>query len=257
MVTSDGVLILITTLSNVTFRSASIQLMHLMAFADKHKNNNFCVSWLSDGKSFVVSNPDEFTRQVLPKYFKATKFTSFTRKLSRWGFRQLNRDPIIFGNEFFQRDDAELMTKMRSVTAASNRKEEHSTIQFLAQRRALDAIESEREQKRILFDQLIQQKALNFNNHFNSQSMFAQNPVSGLNLTNALRPGLSPGGFNGFGGSGLKTFDMLGQNNPLMNAFPSMQGNNLRSLSNPSQQYPNTTSHADIVNAAINALRFA
>jgi HSF-type DNA-binding len=96
--------------------------------AERQENpDTFCVAWLPDGKSFVIRNTDEFTRTVLPHYFKATKFSSYTRKLYRWGFRQVNRgigpdDPIIFGNEYFQRDNAELMTKMRSITAAGTRK---------------------------------------------------------------------------------------------------------------------------------------
>ena len=100
-------------------------MMSLMKYATKAGDpETFCVAWLDDGKSFIIRQPDEFTRKVLPKFFKATKFSSFTRKLYRWGFRQVNRgigpdDPIIFGNENFQRDNAELMAKMRSTTAAS------------------------------------------------------------------------------------------------------------------------------------------
>ena len=103
--------------------------MSMMKYAEDMPGDkeDHCVAWLTDGKSFVIRNPDGFTRRVLPKFFKATKFSSFTRKLYRWGFRQVNRgigpdDPIIFGNEFFQRDRAELMVKMRSVTAAGIRK---------------------------------------------------------------------------------------------------------------------------------------
>lgn len=110
--------------------------MQLMKYAEKQRGNSsgddkegeFCVEWLKDGKSFVINNPDQFTRQVVPKFFKPTKFSSFTRKLYRWGFRQVNRgigpdEPIIFGNDHFQRDDAELMVKMRSVTAAARKNE--------------------------------------------------------------------------------------------------------------------------------------
>jgi hypothetical protein len=90
----------------------------------------------------------------------------------RWGFRQVNRgigpdDPIIFGNEYFQRDDAGLMAKMRSTTAASTRKQEEDNLQtMLAQKRALDSWESGRDQKLMLFNTLIQQNMMqqNFGN---------------------------------------------------------------------------------------------
>lgn len=139
--------------------------MSLMKFAEKEGDpETYCVAWLPDGKSFIVRNPDDFARKVLPKFFKATKFSSFTRKLYRWGFRQVNRgigpdDPIIFGNEFFRRDDAELMAKMRSITAASTRKQETDSLQkMLAQKRALDSWEVERDHKRILLAQIMQQQ---------------------------------------------------------------------------------------------------
>jgi HSF-type DNA-binding len=106
-------------------------MMKMMQYAETRKGpkDDFCVAWLEDGKSFVIRNCDEFTRSVVPMYFKATKFASFTRKLYRWGFRQVNRgigpdDPIIFGNEHFLRDHPEDMANMKSVTAASARKAE-------------------------------------------------------------------------------------------------------------------------------------
>jgi hypothetical protein len=57
-------------------------MMNLMNYAavkvksDKH----FCVSWLPDGKAFVIYDIKEFTNEVVPKFFKASKFCSFTRK---------------------------------------------------------------------------------------------------------------------------------------------------------------------------------
>ena len=48
------------------------------------------VTWLPNGKSFVIVRPDVFTEQVLPKYLPpadargSTKYPSFTRKLNRW-----------------------------------------------------------------------------------------------------------------------------------------------------------------------------
>lgn len=97
-----------------------------MKYADT-RGKDFCVSWLPDGKSFIIKDPEYFARHVIPKFFRATKFSSFTRKLYRWGFRQINRgigpdDPIIFGNEHFDRDAEHLISKMRSVTAESVRK---------------------------------------------------------------------------------------------------------------------------------------
>jgi len=47
--------------------------MNMMHYADEYKDDDrFCIAWIPDGKSFVIRNPDKFTRTVLPKFFKAT-----------------------------------------------------------------------------------------------------------------------------------------------------------------------------------------
>ena len=239
--------------------------MNLMRFADKQTEENYCVAWLPDGKSFVIRNPEEFTRKVLPHYFKATKFSSFTRKLYRWGFRQVNRgigpdDPIIFGNEFFQRDNAELMAKMRSITAASTRKAEQASATVLyGQKRPMEGFEMDaRDPKRMLLDQLIQNKAASFQGH----SIYGSSHGA-LNLSNALRPSLG-GNAIAMAHSGFKPYDMLGQSmchtNPLLSSFQLQHQTSVGgSLQNSGRvsQYPSAASTAEIVNAAINALRFA
>eukprot|EP00567_Pseudictyota_dubia_P004406 CAMPEP_0197435682 /NCGR_PEP_ID=MMETSP1175-20131217/3244_1 /TAXON_ID=1003142 /ORGANISM="Triceratium dubium, Strain CCMP147" /LENGTH=615 /DNA_ID=CAMNT_0042964785 /DNA_START=113 /DNA_END=1960 /DNA_ORIENTATION=- len=102
------------------------KLMHMMSHAEEQGKDDpkYCISWLPDGKSFMVRDPETFTKEIVPLFFKRTKFSSFTRKLYRWGFRQINRgaavhDPIIFGNDNFRRDNKALMAKMRSVTSNS------------------------------------------------------------------------------------------------------------------------------------------
>lgn len=266
------------------------KLMNLMKFATQDKEEGSCIAWLPDGKSFVIRNPDEFTRKVLPKFFKATKFSSFTRKLYRWGFRQVNRgigpdDPIIFGNEHFQRDNAEEMSKMRSITAASSRKAEAQTI-YGGGKRALDGGEGP-DHKRALLDHLLQQKAalMSANPQMYAAGLSAPTPGA-VSLTSALRPSLGLGvhtqaHFNGGGLPAMmsKHMDIMGhhsqnhhhsqQHNQTQNQFHNTNslinnympqpvgapGNN----NNPGQpqQYPNSTSTADIVNAAISALRYA
>ena len=169
----------------------------MMIFATTHDIKKFCIAWLPDGKSFVIRNPDEFTRKVLPKFFKATKFSSFTRKLYRWGFRQVNRgigpdDPIIFGNEYFQRDNAELMVKMRSITAAGTRKAqslEAAQAEIEASRkRPFDHLEEQR--KRMFIESLMQQKSQGYMGG-DPSGLFGQASLQqSFNLASALRPSL-------------------------------------------------------------------
>jgi len=64
------------------------------------------VAWLPHGRSFIIHSPERFTATVLPKYFKSCKFSSFTRKLYRWGFRQISKGPDAesFFHKHFRRD---------------------------------------------------------------------------------------------------------------------------------------------------------
>ena len=63
-------------------------MMNLMKYVDeKNKTEKeFCVSWLPEGKAFVIYNIKEFTSSVIPKFFKASKFCSFTRKRKSYHF---------------------------------------------------------------------------------------------------------------------------------------------------------------------------
>mmetsp|Transcript_15522 Transcript_15522/g.37210 ORF Transcript_15522/g.37210 Transcript_15522/m.37210 type:complete len:644 (+) Transcript_15522:288-2219(+) len=61
----------------------------LMLESAESKNLSHIVSWLPNGQSFVIHDPDQFLAEVLPKFFKSsqnTKIRSFYRKLNRWGF---------------------------------------------------------------------------------------------------------------------------------------------------------------------------
>lgn len=172
--------------------------MAMMRFVDQHKDDeNYCAAWLPDGKSFVVRNPDEFTRKVVPQYFKATKFSSFTRKLYRWGFRQINRgigpdDPVIFGNEFFDRDDEALMSRMRSVTAASTRKSDTRPHLNNYGKRPLDGgvnnmFDMNDPQKRFLYEQFLQQQQ----QQQKSMQIMNQNPSLYTAMSTNSGPGMN------------------------------------------------------------------
>mmetsp|Transcript_6167 Transcript_6167/g.11684 ORF Transcript_6167/g.11684 Transcript_6167/m.11684 type:complete len:309 (+) Transcript_6167:1051-1977(+) len=66
------------------------------------------ISWFSNGKGFAIRNKKLFVETVLPNhFFKDVQFTSFTRKLRRWGFRsyRIGHNQIAYSHEMFMRGD--------------------------------------------------------------------------------------------------------------------------------------------------------
>ena len=113
------------------------------------------VAWKMDGKAFVIQGKrEELVSKYLPKFFPRSKFSSFTRKLYRWEFRQIvlpasetsatrqaaprSERSFVFAHPFFQRDNPELMAYMESITAAGIRRktdEDDNNSQGMAHRR--------------------------------------------------------------------------------------------------------------------------
>ncbi|KAJ0262479.1 Heat stress transcription factor B-3 [Hirschfeldia incana] len=71
------------------------------------------ISWNEDGTGFVVWQPAEFARDLLPTLFKHCNFSSFVRQLNTYGFRKVSTTRWEFSNEMFLKGQRELMCNIR------------------------------------------------------------------------------------------------------------------------------------------------
>ena len=72
------------------------------------------ISWCPHGRAFIVKKPKVFTAEVMTKYFRQSKLTSFQRQLNLYGFRRITQgiDAGAYYHELFLRGRSDLTFKM-------------------------------------------------------------------------------------------------------------------------------------------------
>ncbi len=77
------------------------------------------ISWMPHGRAWKVLNKDLLVDEVIPKFFGQSKYASFTRQLSGWGFKRLHQTGPDFGcyyHECFLRGHPKLTVLMRRIS---------------------------------------------------------------------------------------------------------------------------------------------
>jgi HSF-type DNA-binding len=101
--------------------SLSLSPHQLMEILDDPRNAEL-IAWLPHGRAFVIYRKREFAADVLPKYFqKFAKYSSFTRKLNRWGFVRVTRGPETgaYYHPLFRQNEGRLVLQMTCHSSIS------------------------------------------------------------------------------------------------------------------------------------------
>jgi hypothetical protein len=70
------------------------KLHEMLDNAAEIKGFSSIVSWLPDCNSFKVHDRAAFVSQILPQYFKQTRYKSFQRQLNIWGFERITKNGV-------------------------------------------------------------------------------------------------------------------------------------------------------------------
>jgi hypothetical protein len=112
------------------------------------------VKWSTTGDSFVILKPKNFTKSLLPQYFRTHKFSSFQRQLNAYGFTKFNlyacQDDY---HVYFLRGNCDLLSLVK-------RKYSPDRIEFTNRKRKQKSLdESTKEENNIPLCRLIEDSA--------------------------------------------------------------------------------------------------
>eukprot|EP00934_Nitzschia_sp_Nitz4_P002717 Nitzschia sp. Nitz4//scaffold54_size114964//21447//22593//NITZ4_003838-RA/size114964-augustus-gene-0.1-mRNA-1//1//CDS//3329554312//2707//frame0 len=96
--------------------------LHFMLDSMEPQGTTDIVSWQPHGRCFVVHKPKEFVEQIMPRFFRQTKMTSFQRQLNLYGFCRLTAGPDRGGyyHELFLRGRTDLCSGMMRTRVKGN-----------------------------------------------------------------------------------------------------------------------------------------
>jgi len=93
-----------------------VKVYEMLENAEKQKFDHI-VSWNEAGTGFMVHDKDHFTKEIVPHYFNLTKYKSFQRQLSLYGFQRVTVGPNkgLRYHEKLRKGELELVRQMKPV----------------------------------------------------------------------------------------------------------------------------------------------
>lgn len=87
------------------------------------KESPSIIAWISTGNAFRILDSDKFQAEVIPRYFKHSKFASFLRQLNLYGFRRVTKGEAqgAYVHPKFQAGKPELVSEIRRLVGKANK----------------------------------------------------------------------------------------------------------------------------------------
>mmetsp|Transcript_10926 Transcript_10926/g.12508 ORF Transcript_10926/g.12508 Transcript_10926/m.12508 type:complete len:354 (+) Transcript_10926:110-1171(+) len=107
--------------------------LHRLLKETEQNNMGDIVSFFPHGRAFAVQDQTRFVREVMPKYFNHSGYSSFQRQLNLYGFIRILSGPDAGGyyHELFLKGRTVLASHMRRVRVQSkNKRLRHDTPNF-------------------------------------------------------------------------------------------------------------------------------
>lgn len=91
--------------------------LHRMLIDAERGGEEEVVSWFGHGRAFAIHHVERFCREVMPRYFKQSRLSSFQRQLNLYGFTRITSGPDTGGyyHELFLKGRPALVIHMRRV----------------------------------------------------------------------------------------------------------------------------------------------
>jgi hypothetical protein len=91
--------------------------LHRLLLQVETENKDDIISFNFDGTVFVIHQPDAFEEEIIPRFFKHSKLSSFKRQLSMYGFTRVPQGPDEggFSHPSFRKDRPDLCKDMDRI----------------------------------------------------------------------------------------------------------------------------------------------